>query len=88
VSRDAVEQYCRHEWALHLDDVMIRRSSWQHYHSDRDDVARRVCDWMAELLHWGEDHKRAEWERFQTIARSSTHIVHTEDQPSAQADAA
>jgi len=24
VSREAVEHFCRHEWARHLDDVMIR----------------------------------------------------------------
>jgi glycerol-3-phosphate dehydrogenase len=76
VSRAAVEQYCRNEWAVHLDDVMIRRSSWQHYHADRDNVARRACDWMAELLHWPDDQKQAEWDRYVRIARLETQIVH------------
>jgi glycerol-3-phosphate dehydrogenase len=75
VSQAAVEQYCRREWAMHLDDVMIRRSSWQHYHADREDVARRVCDWMAELLHWTDDRKQSEWDRYARIARASTQIV-------------
>jgi glycerol-3-phosphate dehydrogenase len=79
VSKAAVEHYCTSEWAAHLDDVMIRRSSWQHYHADREDVARRACDWMAELHHWTDDHKRAEWDRYLRIARSSTQIVHGGD---------
>ena len=29
-SRRAVEHYCANEWAVHLDDVMVRRTSW-HY---------------------------------------------------------
>ncbi|MEO5803826.1 MAG: glycerol-3-phosphate dehydrogenase/oxidase, partial [Verrucomicrobiota bacterium] len=29
--RSAVEHFCRHEWAQHLDDVMIRRTSWHYY---------------------------------------------------------
>jgi glycerol-3-phosphate dehydrogenase len=75
VSRAAVEHYCRNEWAIHLDDVMIRRSSWQHYHADREDVARRVCDWMAELLRWSDAQKLAEWDRYLRIARAATQIV-------------
>src|SRR5207302_1553557 len=28
VSRKAVEHYCVNEWAIHLDDLMIRRTAW------------------------------------------------------------
>jgi len=49
VSREAVEHYCRHEWAVHLDDVMIRRSGWRHYVDDPAAVERRVLGWMEEI---------------------------------------
>lgn len=29
VCQEAVEHYCQREWAVHLDDVMIRRTSWR-----------------------------------------------------------
>jgi glycerol-3-phosphate dehydrogenase len=48
VSRDAVDHYCRNEWAVHLDDVMLRRSGWQHYVDDPAGVARQVKGWMDE----------------------------------------
>ena len=49
VSPEAVEHYRRHEWAVTAEDVMTRRSGWQHYVDDADDVARRVRAWMGEL---------------------------------------
>jgi glycerol-3-phosphate dehydrogenase len=47
-TREAVEHYVRHEWALHLDDVLLRRSGWHYY--ERDSAARlvQVAAWMAE----------------------------------------
>lgn len=39
VSREAVEHYCRNEWAVHLDDVMVRRSSWAYYHAAAAEIA-------------------------------------------------
>ena len=45
--------------AVHLDDVMIRRSSWKHYHRDRFKIAEDVATWMAEILRW-TDAKRTE----------------------------
>jgi glycerol-3-phosphate dehydrogenase len=58
-SRQAVEHYVGHEWALSLDDVMIRRTSWHYYSKDAATKARQVADWMSELLGW-TDEKRAE----------------------------
>jgi glycerol-3-phosphate dehydrogenase len=52
VSREAVEHYCRHEWAIHLDDVMVRRTSWRYYHRDHMRIAGQVAQWMSELLGW------------------------------------
>lgn len=59
-SSGVVRHYCRQEWARHLTDVMIRRTSWHYYHRDAHAKARQVADWMAELLHW--DARRRSWE--------------------------
>jgi glycerol-3-phosphate dehydrogenase len=63
VSRSLVQHYCQHEWAQHLDDVMLRRSSWHYYHSDSHAIAEQVASWMAELLGWDPARVEAEWER-------------------------
>ena len=60
VSHESVKHFCRSEWAWHLDDVMIRRSSWHYYHRDRREIAKRVAQWMAGELGWSEPQKRAE----------------------------
>lgn len=73
VSREAVRHYCEHEWAQHLDDVMIRRTSWHYYHTDAEVIARQVLDWMAELLAWDEETKDAEWTAYQRLLSLSTH---------------
>jgi glycerol-3-phosphate dehydrogenase len=52
VSAAAVKHYCQNEWAVHLDDVMIRRASWRHYHLDQLEVAGKVATWMADELGW------------------------------------
>ena len=46
VRREAVEHYCRNEWAVHLDDVLLRRAGWQHYCDEVPAVARQVAEWM------------------------------------------
>ncbi len=58
VSRKVVEHYCVQEWAVHLDDVMLRRTSWQYYHPNHREIAEQVAGWMGELFGW-DDHRRA-----------------------------
>jgi len=60
VTRDAVAHYCEREWAVHLDDVMTRRTSWRHYHRDADTIAEQVAAWMAEILGWDESTRLIE----------------------------
>ena len=67
-SRRAVEHYCANEWAVHLEDVMIRRTSWSHYHSDAAQKAERVADWMAELLDWSDKTRASEIEHYHAMA--------------------
>jgi len=83
VTRDQVEHYCRNEWAVHLDDVMIRRSSWAYYHKDAASIARIVAGWMSQIGQWDQRRTDAEISRYQTALtyphpkdRRSTHIMH------------
>jgi glycerol-3-phosphate dehydrogenase len=46
-SIEAVEHFIEHEWALTLDDIMARRSSWKFYFPESDGVTSRVAAWMA-----------------------------------------
>lgn len=51
-TRSAVEHYVENEWAVHLDDVMLRRSSWHFYHADSARLAEQVAVWMGDRLGW------------------------------------
>lgn len=66
VSAELVAYYCRHEWAVHLDDVMTRRTNWRHYHRESGAIAGKVLDWMAGILDWSESEKQAEWVAYRT----------------------
>jgi glycerol-3-phosphate dehydrogenase len=67
VTRSAVEVYCRQEWAVHLEDVMICRSRWHYYHKDRISVAEKVASWMAEHLGRNEVRLSEEIYRYSDI---------------------
>ncbi|MBI4910257.1 MAG: glycerol-3-phosphate dehydrogenase/oxidase [Acidobacteria bacterium] len=54
---EAVEFYCRREWVVHLDDVLLRRTSWHFYEKNAGQLALYTAHWMAEWLGW--DAKRA-----------------------------
>ncbi len=69
VTRQAVEHYCTHEWAQHLDDVMLRRSSWHYYHKGSEPIALETATWMAELLGWDATRREAELERLRSATR-------------------
>jgi glycerol-3-phosphate dehydrogenase len=64
VSRRAVEHYCADEWAIHLDDVMLRRTRWHYYFSNATQIAQQVADWMSEFLGWSDATRTAELERY------------------------
>lgn len=67
VSRKAVEHYCRAEWAVHLDDVMVRRTSWAAYLPEPDLTAERVATWMAETLGWDDARRAEELEAYRAL---------------------
>lgn len=60
VSQDFVVHACRAEWARHLEDVIIRRTSWRYYHRDQARIAEQVADWMAAELGWSAERKGKE----------------------------
>lgn len=70
--RSAVEHYCRNEWAFHLDDVMVRRTSWHYYFPDAVQRAEKVADWMAEILEWNATEKAMELERYKNVTNAAS----------------
>lgn len=57
-TREAVEHYVKNEWAVHLDDVITRRSGWRHYHA-RLPLAQ-IADWMGTAAGWSEERRQQE----------------------------
>jgi glycerol-3-phosphate dehydrogenase len=78
--RRAVEHYCAKEWAAHLDDVMLRRTSWHYYFVDAPARAERVADWMGEMLGWSEAERAGELQRYRAAV-----TTHSGVRPSAEA---
>jgi glycerol-3-phosphate dehydrogenase len=63
-SRRPVEHYVAREWAVHLDDVMVRRTNWHYYCRDAAAKAEQVADWMGELLGWTAVQRATELDRY------------------------
>ncbi len=64
VTQEVTSHYCTNEWAVHLDDVMVRRGGWRYYHRDHLETAERVADWMADALGWDAETRRMELDRY------------------------
>jgi glycerol-3-phosphate dehydrogenase len=69
---EAVDHYCSREWALHLDDVMVRRSGWHYYRTDRCALAERVALRMAALQGWSEPVRQRELEIYLGLCSDPT----------------
>jgi glycerol-3-phosphate dehydrogenase len=72
IEREVVANACKAEWARHLDDVMIRRTSWRYYHREQLAIANQVADWMAGELGWSDEQRQAEWERYERITERAS----------------
>ena len=66
-SRELVEHYAAAEWAVHLDDVMIRRTGWHYYLDEPRQVADQVVGWMAALFGWDAARVDAELARYRQV---------------------
>ncbi|MHC4405097.1 MAG: glycerol-3-phosphate dehydrogenase/oxidase [Planctomycetota bacterium] len=64
IHAEVVEHYVRNEWAVHLDDVMLRRAGWHYYHADAGAIARQAAAWMARVLDWSPAQLEAELARY------------------------
>ena len=64
VSERAVRHYCRNEWAHSLEDVMIRRTYWRYYHTNHEQIARRILPWVADELGWDDEKTQAELNQY------------------------
>jgi glycerol-3-phosphate dehydrogenase len=64
-----VEHFCANEWAVHLEDVMIRRTGWHYYHADAGVKAEQAAAWMAEFLGWSSLERDQELERYLALQR-------------------
>jgi glycerol-3-phosphate dehydrogenase len=62
--RHAVEYYCRREWVVHLDDLLLRRTSWHFYEKNAERLASQAAHWMAEWLEWDAERIRKELRRY------------------------
>jgi len=68
LSRELVEHFTLREWAVHLDDIMVRRTSFHYYWPDAIAKAEQVADWMAERLHWPPERRAMELQRYLQVA--------------------
>ena len=64
VSEAVVKHYCDNEWAVHLDDIMVRRARWQSYEPDADQIASQVAAWMGRHRGWDEATLATELARY------------------------
>ena len=69
-SRQVVEHYVENEWAWHLEDVMLRRTSWHYYLKEPREQARLVAGWMADRLGWAAEAQAAELARYVLVTHS------------------
>ncbi|MGH8018226.1 MAG: glycerol-3-phosphate dehydrogenase/oxidase [Opitutaceae bacterium] len=77
-TRAAVEHYIKREWAVSLDDVLIRRSGWHYYFPWEELNARveHVASWMTEIMGWspaGRDAAIADYYASNVRARPARH---------------
>ncbi len=63
-SRRAIAHYCANEWAIHIDDIMLRRTRWHYYFPNAAELAEQLADCMSELLGWSEEMRAAELDRY------------------------
>ena len=67
VEQTVIQHACHAEWAVHLDDVMVRRTRWHHYHSDTATIAQQATNWMAAYLDWSDARRYEELRRYEAV---------------------
>ncbi|MCA9048073.1 MAG: glycerol-3-phosphate dehydrogenase/oxidase [Planctomycetaceae bacterium] len=59
-SAEAVRHFVTQEWAVHAEDVLLRRSGWQNHDRLSRDQVEQVVTWMAEAAGWCRERFDAE----------------------------
>jgi glycerol-3-phosphate dehydrogenase len=59
-NRETVRHCCEQEWAVHLEDLMVRRTNWHYYHREAPQMASEAAAWMAESLGWDATRQERE----------------------------
>jgi glycerol-3-phosphate dehydrogenase len=67
--RRAVEHYCANEWAIRLEDVMVRRAGWHYYFADASQRSEEAANWMAEIFGWSKLLRAKEVEQYRAVTR-------------------
>jgi glycerol-3-phosphate dehydrogenase len=67
VSREAVEHFCTNQWAVHLADMFIRRTSWHYFHHEADNPVEQVALWMSEILEWDDERLAQEIAQYRSL---------------------
>jgi glycerol-3-phosphate dehydrogenase len=62
---DVVRHACETHWARHLDDLLLRRTSWHYYHGAA--IAEEASYWMAQARDWTDQERLAELSRFRSL---------------------
>ncbi len=73
-SREAVSHYVRHEWAMHLDDVLIRRGGWVHHTPISAQQLEEAAGWMADVAQWDDERKQQELARARTVIPQQSQV--------------
>lgn len=70
LNAEVIEYFCRNEWVVHLEDIMLRRAGWHQYFGSAEETVRQVAQWMGQSLDW--DAATIEMEANQYLARITT----------------
>ncbi|HMJ91199.1 MAG TPA: glycerol-3-phosphate dehydrogenase/oxidase [Candidatus Acidoferrum sp.] len=70
-SLEAIEHYVRNEWAMRLDDVLLRRAGWHYYNRMPASNIEQVAGWMAQAAGWSAGKQRSEVESWQQVLNVS-----------------
>lgn len=68
-TRAAVEHYVANEWAISLEDVVVRRTSWHYCYRDFDQRVEEIASWMAAAAGWSEEKRAAELAAYRAANR-------------------
>ncbi|MDR1788747.1 MAG: glycerol-3-phosphate dehydrogenase/oxidase, partial [Opitutaceae bacterium] len=71
ITEEVVKHYVDNEWAIHLDDLLLRRTSWHYYHENIPARAPEIARWMAAAAGWDDSRTAAELAAYQKEAKKT-----------------